>query len=399
MSIQKEDALIVKDLYKSFKLPHEQNSGIKQAIVNMYRGKKGYEIQKVLRGISFEIKKGEFFGIVGRNGSGKSTLLKLLAGIYLPDKGEVHINGSLTPFIELGVGFNPELTGRENVFLNGALLGFDRKQMEQMYDDIVSFAELEKFMDQKLKNYSSGMQVRLAFSIAIRAESDILLIDEVLAVGDSAFQQKCYETFFELKRRGVTIILVTHDMGAVLKFCDRALLLSKGEITAIGKPFDISEDYLEQNYNSNQDAAKSDKKDDVDKTDAFVASASIHPIGSDKKTDTFTMDDEAVVEMEIDGLHGQSVNVGLQVFNSDGVYCFGSNTLVDKFTVPKQSSKLRLSVGLKLSLLPGNYSINLATMNDDATAVINYHSKIIKFRIKKTTTVEGVVNLEHTWNN
>src|SRR5690606_31573026 len=158
----------------------------------MFRGKRTYEKQQVLKNISFEIKKGEFVGIVGRNGSGKSTLLKLLAGIYSPDKGSIEVNGKLVPFIELGVGFNPELTGRENVFLNGALLGFNRKEMQAMYKDIVEFAELERFMDQKLKNYSSGMQVRLAFSIAIRAQSDILLIDEVLAVGDAAFQQKCY---------------------------------------------------------------------------------------------------------------------------------------------------------------------------------------------------------------
>ncbi len=195
-----QDAIVVKDVSKTFKLPHDQHSGIKQAVVNVFNRNNGYEIQKALTNVSFEIKKGEFFGIVGRNGSGKSTLLKLLAGIYTPDRGLVQINGSLTPFIELGVGFNPELTGRENVFLNGALLGFSRPEIEVMYDDIVEFAELEKFMDQKLKNYSSGMQVRLAFSIAIRAESDILLLDEVLAVGDEAFQRKCFDYFKQLKR-------------------------------------------------------------------------------------------------------------------------------------------------------------------------------------------------------
>src|SRR6201996_9309255 len=178
-------AIKVNHVSKDFKLPHEKNNSIKSAAVNFYKRNKGYEIQNALKDISFEIKKGEFFGIVGRNGSGKSTLLKMLAGIYTPTRGNIQVNGKLTPFIELGVGFNPELTGRENVFLNGALLGFNRKEMDVMYDDIVAFAEIEKFMDQKLKNYSSGMQVRLAFSIATRAQSDILLIDEVLAVGDA----------------------------------------------------------------------------------------------------------------------------------------------------------------------------------------------------------------------
>lgn len=240
-------AVVVKDLYKTFRLPSEQHSGVKQALLSFFQRKKdtkkGYETQKVLNDISFEIKKGEFFGIVGRNGSGKSTLLKLLAGIYVPDRGLVQINGSLTPFIELGVGFNPELTGRENVYLNGALLGFDRTEMDAMYDDIVSFAEINKFMDQKLKNYSSGMQVRLAFSIAIRAKSDVLLIDEVLAVGDQAFQRKCYAYFRELKKQKKTVILVTHDMQAVKDYCTRAMLIDKSELITIGKPSDVADEY------------------------------------------------------------------------------------------------------------------------------------------------------------
>ena len=199
-----EVAIRIDGLSKTFKLPHEKYTSVKSVFINFYRRKRTYELQQALKDVSFEIKKGEFFGIIGRNGSGKSTLLKLIAGIYTPTKGEIKISGSLTPFIELGVGFNEQLTGRENVYLNGALLGFNRKEMNTMYKDIVEFAELEKFMDQKLKNYSSGMQVRLAFSIAIRAKSDILLLDEVLAVGDIAFQQKCYDYFSNLKIQNKT---------------------------------------------------------------------------------------------------------------------------------------------------------------------------------------------------
>ena len=245
-----QPAVVVKDLYKSFKLPHEQHSGVKQLLVNIFKRRRGYEVQHVLDDISFEVKKGEFFGIVGRNGSGKSTLLKLLAGIYVPDKGLVQVNGSLTPFIELGVGFNPELTGRENVFLNGALLGFSRKEMEAMYDEIVEFAELSQFMDQKLKNYSSGMQVRLAFSIAVRAQSDILLIDEVLAVGDSAFQQKCFDYFEKLRAEKKTIILVTHDMSAVNRFCTNAIYIEDGKLTHSGSPEEVADAYLVDNMKS-----------------------------------------------------------------------------------------------------------------------------------------------------
>lgn len=242
----KESAIIVKNIHKSFKLPHEQHSGIKQRIINIFKGVKGYETQHVLNDISFEIKKGEFFGIVGRNGSGKSTLLKLLAGTYVPNSGLIKVNGSLTPFIELGVGFNPELTGRENVFLNGALLGFSKSEMESMYDSIVEFAELEKFMDQKLKNYSSGMQVRLAFSIAIKARSDILVLDEVLAVGDAAFQKKCYDYFMSLKKNNQTVVLVTHDMSAVRQYCDKAIMIEKGKILiASGSPENVAQAYQE----------------------------------------------------------------------------------------------------------------------------------------------------------
>lgn len=236
-------AISVQKLHKSFKLPTEQSFGLKQAIFNRLRGIKGYKEQKVLKGLDFTIKKGEFVGIVGRNGSGKSTLLKILAGIYYPEKGDIVINGNLVPFIELGVGFNPELTGRENVYMNGALLGFSNEEMDAMYDDIWEFAELKPFQDQKLKNYSSGMQVRLAFSIAIRARGDILLLDEVLAVGDAAFQQKCNDYFASLKDHNQTVILVTHSMDNVKKFCTRAILIDDGKIALDGSPEKVAEAY------------------------------------------------------------------------------------------------------------------------------------------------------------
>ena len=237
-------AIAVKNLHKSFHLPTEQSFGLKQTIFNRLRGIKGYKEQKVLKGLNFEIKRGEFLGIVGRNGSGKSTLLKILAGIYYPEKGNVTINGALVPFIELGVGCNPELTGRENVYLNGALLGFSNAEMDKMYDDIWEFAELKEFEDQKLKNYSSGMQVRLAFSIAIRARGDILLLDEVLAVGDAAFQKKCEDYFENLKKNNRTVILVTHSMDNVRRFCTRAILIDDGKIIKDGKPDKVADAYL-----------------------------------------------------------------------------------------------------------------------------------------------------------
>lgn len=239
-------AVSVKNVSKDFYLPNEKSSkSLKSLIVNIgTKNDKESVTQHALKDISFEIKKGEFFGILGRNGSGKSTLLKILAGIYQPTTGKVKTDGRLVPFIELGVGFNPELSGRENVYLNGALLGFTRKEIAEMYDEIVEFAELEKFMDQKLKNYSSGMQVRLAFSVATRAKAEIMLIDEVLAVGDADFQRKCFDYFKSLKKTDTTIVFVTHDMSAVREYCDRAILVEDGLITHQGKAADIADEYL-----------------------------------------------------------------------------------------------------------------------------------------------------------
>lgn len=243
VSASKENAIVVSHLSKSFKLPTERSWGLKQAIFNRLKGIKGYTKQEVLKDISFTVKKGEFLGIVGRNGSGKSTLLKILAGIYVPDSGTITTYGSLVPFIELGVGFNPELTGRENIYMNGAMLGFSNAEMDQMFDDIVRFAELKPFMDQKLKNYSSGMQVRLAFSIAIRARGDILILDEILAVGDAAFQEKCNQYFASLNK-DQTVILVTHSMENVRRFCDRAILIEQGKIIKEGNPDQVADAYL-----------------------------------------------------------------------------------------------------------------------------------------------------------
>lgn len=205
-----------------------------------------YEVQQALADVSFEIRRGEFFGVIGRNGSGKSTLLKILAGIYRPDGGKVEVDGKLSPFIELGAGFNPELNGRENLRINATLLGLSSQELEDRFDAIVDFAELERFMDQKLKNYSSGMQMRLAYSIAIQVPFDILLIDEVLAVGDQNFQDKCFATFEDMRESGKTVVLVTHALDSVDRFCDRSLLLREGVVEAVGRPDEVIETYHEQ---------------------------------------------------------------------------------------------------------------------------------------------------------
>lgn len=245
-----EIAVKIDHVSKYFRLPTEASTSLRTTLINRVKGIKGYKEQHVLKDIDFEVKKGDFFGIVGRNGSGKSTLLKIISQIYVPEKGKITVNGKLVSFIELGVGFNPELTGRENVYLNGAMLGFSTQEVNEMYDEIVDFAELHEFMNQKLKNYSSGMQVRLAFSVAIKAKGDILVLDEVLAVGDEAFQRKCNDYFLERKNTGLTTILVTHDMGAVQKYCNKAIYIKEG-IVEKGNIQDITNKYSEDNLERN----------------------------------------------------------------------------------------------------------------------------------------------------
>ena len=374
----------VDSVEKNFHLPVESSSGFKQLLVNRLKGKKGYTIQHTLRGVSFEIKKGEFFGIVGRNGSGKSTLLKLLAGIYVPDAGSVQVNGSLTPFIELGVGFNPELTGRENVFMNGALLGFDRREMLDMYDDIVKFAELEMFMDQKLKNYSSGMQVRLAFSIAIRAKTDILLIDEVLAVGDAAFQAKCFDYFYELKKSDTTVIFVSHDQGSLERFCDRGVLIDDGEVTSEGKISKVLKEYSKVVLKELADNEETPVAEEI-KTE-YAQISDVQLINNEgKSTKKLTYGDSAEVSYKIQ-VKRHIVNpifgVTLWKKNVDGAAILATNTLIDatKETGEFNSGDvITFKVELPKTLNDGEYIIEPAIAHDSATVFYDKQADALKF--------------------
>lgn len=387
-------AISAKQVSKSFELPHNKQNSIKGGLINIIsRGDRSFEKQKVLQDISFEIKKGEFFGIVGRNGSGKSTLLKMLGGIYTPSGGSITINGSLTPFIELGVGFNPELTGRENVFLNGALLGFNRDEVAKMYDDIVKFAELEKFMDQHLKNYSSGMQVRLAFSIAIRAQSDILLLDEVLAVGDEAFQRKCYSYFETLRRNKKTVVLVTHDMSAVERFCTRAMFIEEGAIVKIGRPHEVAAAYSHSNDDVYSESKKEEKKPKPKKSGIKIRLSN----DNNKEANQFNSGEGLTVEMawEKTGVE----NVGVSIVRENGDFIFGQNTFFDRSgaaLVKNQSAVFRTV----LNLSEGNYFIIAALFGKNETDRLAYEEKGPTFvvnRDKSDTRWGGITKLEYEW--
>ncbi|TAL15315.1 ABC transporter ATP-binding protein [Patescibacteria group bacterium] len=396
-------AVIAKDLYKSFKLPNEQASGIKQLIINRLRSKKGYEVQHVLNDVSFEIKKGEFFGIVGRNGSGKSTLLKMLAGIYTPDKGSVILNGTLTPFIELGVGFNPELTGRENVFLNGALLGFSKDEMEHMYHDIVEFAELERFMDQKLKNYSSGMQVRLAFSIATHADTDILIFDEVLAVGDSNFQQKCLDVFRKLKKQGKTIILVSHSTGDIEKFCDRVLVVDKGRSLGVMDPGEAIAIYQRLNIDDNDSdpvVSSTFKKrwgnGRVRIKKIIVKSENSPELDSSQ----VNFGDGVRIEMHLKRKEPSGnlpITAGLGFFDQDDVNMAGPNSSDQHIVLPDGKSEAVVSFIIKDMIFnEGKYDITAAVFDENSDKTYDHIIDAQSFDVIDKKIRYGKVSLPNT---
>lgn len=349
-----EIALSVNDIHKDFILPQSKNNSFKQAAINIVR-KNNVVTQHVLDGVSFDVHKGDFFGIVGRNGSGKSTLLKLIAGVYAPTSGAVQVNGGLTPFIELGVGFNPELSGRDNVYLNGALLGYNRKQMDDMYSEIVEFAELGPFMDQKLKNYSSGMQVRLAFSIAIKAKNDVLIFDEVLAVGDEAFQRKCLDVFEQYKANKQTVILVTHDMETVKNFCNRALVLDKGKILKIGNPHEVAAVYSGLNLT---EIEKEMTKKDVHSGDNHLG-LKIEYKKTDKKTALFENGDTMRINLTYDKRDDYQSLV-VNIYKRSGEHLTG-------FRVPAKDGKTTVDVRALFAM--GKYYTLIQAVTDDHKAV------------------------------
>lgn len=383
---QADIAIKVDHITKTFRIPTEPSSGVKQKLINILKRKKGYREFTPLNDVSFEIREGEFFGIVGRNGSGKSTLLKTIANIYSPTKGSSHVKGSLIPFIELGVGFNPELTGRENVFLNGALLGFSRPEMEAMYDEIVEFAEIGDFMEEKLKNYSSGMQVRLGFSIAIKAQGDVLLLDEVLAVGDSAFQQKCFTYFEQLKKEKRTIVLVTHDMSSVTRFCTRAVYLEKGKIIADGTPEDISDIYKLRNIESVEAEAEKEelRKETPGLDNSFEISSKLYNQN----------DDGLSMKIAVKSNSEDSLYLGISIFK-DGISVAEMNS--KDSVVLKKNGKISLSIGTSI-FNPGVYEITTALFTLDNRQLVAIPKDRIHFVVKgNDETRAGAIKLDDTW--
>lgn len=381
-------AISVRHVSKDFRLPHERTQSVKNIFTGLFtRSERSTTIQHALHDISFEVRPGEFFGILGRNGSGKSTLLKILANIYTPSKGAVSVSGTLVPFIELGVGFNPELTGRENVFLNGALLGFSQKELTARYDDIVKFAELEEFMDQKLKNYSSGMQVRLAFSMAVRADADVLLVDEVLAVGDADFQRKCFDYFRMLKKRKKTVVFVSHDMNAVREFCDRALLIDNSEVVAIGRADSIAQKYtrlfMETDDHEEGAAEPTVRPEDVNRWGEG------HLLIDSAKLDSKLLkehDDSFQILTTVKAVKPYSGAVmGFSVKAATGEPIYGTNTLIKGKRLPAllAGESCAISWTCPNILADGKYTIDLAVHDTDGLVVYDWWEDALSVTVKR----------------
>lgn len=397
----------VNNVSKSFKLPHQYVHTLKERALHPFR-KYTFDQFWALKGIDFKVKDGEFFGIIGRNGSGKSTLLKCLAGIYRTNSGEIRVTGMLSPFIELGVGFNPDLSARDNILVNATLLGLTPKEAKANFDSIISYAELEDFIDLKFKNYSSGMQVRLGFASAIQVNAKILLVDEVLAVGDANFQLKCFETFRDLKRQGRTIIFVSHDMQTIERFCDRALYLEEGKVVDIAHPKTITREYLEANIErqrSSTDERRSsfESRPGEDRWGdgcAEIVDVTVVDISSNS-SNVLKHGNKARIELQVKihkPLDHPIISLLISADDDSRTVIFGTSTDADSIKTPRTSIGDDFVLGLTISnlLTEGRYYLSASIADQDGAQIADIRNYFYSFVVRGGTAfTSGSVDLPH----
>jgi ABC-type polysaccharide/polyol phosphate transport system ATPase subunit len=389
-------AIQVRDVEKTFRIPTHRVDTVKERVAHPFAQREFREL-RALQGISFDVRRGEFFGIVGRNGSGKSTLLKILASIYRADRGGIRMAGRLAPFIELGVGFNHELTARENVALNGVMMGLPRREAERRLDAVLDFAGLADFVDLKLKNYSSGMLVRLAFAVMVQADADIMLIDEVLAVGDAAFAQKCMDVFQEKRKAGKTLVLVTHDMATVQSFCDRAMLLHDGRQRYTGDPEETVLRYFRLNFGGGDgDNAPGDAGGDVELKliDVWFENDAGERVDSAQHGEDFSFHMIAEAQRDVDG-----PSFRIEFLNVDGVPVFGFGEGLGTNGGPDgiaAGGRVRISARIGNRLVPGRYSVRgSVSRNRTPGEIVMRNVPLLDFVVKGTDPDPGMVSV-HT---
>lgn len=412
-----ENAIEVRDVRKKFKVYYDKGSQLKERI--LFRKRNRYEERWVLNGISFDVKKGEAIGLIGHNGCGKSTTLKLLTRIMYPDSGTIQMRGRVSSLIELGAGFHPDMSGRENIYTNASIFGLTKKEIDERMDDIIEFSEMEPYLDNPVRTYSSGMYMRLAFSVAINVNADILLIDEILAVGDINFQAKCFNKLREIKAEGTTIVIVSHSLGQIEQICDRTIWIHDGKIKAEGKPRDIHPQYMDFMGQKRQEISekettrqeeKTGKKAGERKEDSLEekkrwgnAYARIQRINmldeKGKRQKTFVTGSKIVIEM--DYKVNQTVKnavFGIGIFTKDGKQCYGTNTRIDQLAEFDLTKDGTMHITLhKVNLLPGVYLLDVAIESDVGNPV-DYFREAYTFEMYSAIGDVGMVRLDHQWD-
>lgn len=417
----------VKNVEKSFKIYSDKGYTLKERLL-FFKQRNSYTRHEVLKGVTLEIEKGEVVGLVGHNGCGKSTLLKLMTKIIYPDKGKIEINGKISSLLELGAGFHPDMTGRENIYTNASIFGLTKKEIDARLDDIIEFSELEEFIDSPVRTYSSGMYMRLAFSVAINVDADILLIDEILAVGDARFQAKCFNKMLELKKSGITIVIVSHDLGSIERLCNRAIWIENGKIRDKGIPHDIVAEYLDDIMNKDKNEKikikpkdktneqeknkeeseekniekKEDKKDKNRTGNKDVEIVDIKLLNEKNEvSDTYNSDEKLKIQVKYKRNNNKLKDsvFGFGIFRNDGLNCYGTNTFIDNFGKIKIQDEGIVEIEIeKIQLLEGEYDIDLAFVDEYGTP-FDYIRKATKIITYSTVKDVGVYRINHKFKH
>ncbi|MBO4292350.1 MAG: ABC transporter ATP-binding protein [Lachnospiraceae bacterium] len=402
-----ENAIEVKNITKKFRIYHDKGNMLKEKALHWSRNK--YEEQWVLNGISFEVKKGEAVGLIGHNGCGKSTTLKMLTKIIYPDSGSIELSGRISSLLELGAGFHPDLSGRENIYINASIFGLSRKEIDKRIEDIISFSELEEFIDNPVRTYSSGMYMRLAFSVAINVDADILLIDEILAVGDLNFQTKCFNKLMEIKGNGTTIVLVSHSTSQIESICDKSIWIHDGVVREQGDPVRVHRSYINymcaQRSHALEEKQEKDQKEAEEKKISEAETEAPVKVGKVRLTDAggnskrvFYVGEAVSVLLDLEAATLiKNYNIEVNLVRADGLFCFGASTALDSVACEEWKGEKKIGISFsQMNLLKGKYHFDLHIANADGSTIL-FQGNVAEFEVELMKPDRGVVYLNHEW--